>query len=287
MSRRPGRPYLLLLPALTVLGFLFMGGLALAVHQSLGGFPGNTSGLTLQYYRHVFHSREFWSGLSLTFYLAGTATVISCALGLLLAVGLARAGSRWQSLFARMPLVVPHTVAAYLALIWLSQSGLLARFAFLIGLIGEPREFPALVNDPSSLGIIITYVWKEAPFAALMLYPPLARSGRGLLDAAATLGANRFDRWRYVILPMIAPALGAVMCIIFCFTFGAFEIPFLLGMTFPRALPVVAVERFISPELSDRPIAMVYNLVITLITGFAVWIYLNWIASRLERGAGE
>jgi putative spermidine/putrescine transport system permease protein len=76
-----------------------------------------------------------------------------------------------------------------------------------------------------------------------------------------------------------------VALIIFCYTFGAYEVPFLLGKTFPRALPVAAMERFISPDLGDRPLAMVYNLVISAITAIAVWIYLERFAPRLDRGA--
>ncbi|HEY3367871.1 MAG TPA: spermidine/putrescine ABC transporter permease [Symbiobacteriaceae bacterium] len=287
MWRRQSSPYLLLLPALLVLGVLFLGGLAVAFEQSLGVMPalGRLSP-TLDYVRIVLASREFWTGFGLTAYIALTATVLACAAGLLLAVGLAAAGSRSDTLLARLPLVVPHTVAAYLTMIWLSQSGLLARLAFRAGLIREPGGFPALVNDPYGLGIILTYVWKEAPFAALMLYPPLAAAGRGLLDAAATLGAGRLQRWRHVILPLVAPALGAVALIIFSYTFGAYEVPFLLGQTYPRTLPVAAVERFLSPDLADRPVAMVYNLVITLMTSAAVWLYLGRLAPRLERGKG-
>jgi len=278
-------PYLLLGPAVAVLGTLFLGGLGYAFAQSLGLMTAIGPGLpTLEYYALVLASRELWFEFSFTVYIALMATVLSCAAGLLLAAWLAAAPER-SALAIRLPLVVPHMVAAYLMILWLSQSGLIARLTYHVGLIADPGSFPPLVNDTGAVGILITYVWKEAPFAALMLYPALKRAGRDLQEVGATLGASRIARWRWITLPLIGPALGAVALIIFCYTFGAYEVPYLLGKTFPRALPVAAMERFVSPDLGDRPIAMVYNLIISAVTAMAVAIYLAKLAPRLDKGA--
>lgn len=283
MWGRPTSPYLLLLPALLVVGLLFGGGLIGAVQQSLGLYPGARAGLTLDHNRAVLASPTFQQEFGLTLYIALASTLLSCAVGLMMAAGLAAGKSRWSLLLARLPLAVPHTVTAYLTLLWLSQSGLLARLLHLAGLVGAPSEFPALVNDPGAIGILVTYVWKEAPFAALMLYPVLLMAVGEYTGVAATLGASRFQRWRLVTLPLLAPALGTTALIIFCYTFGAYEVPYLLGQTFPRALPAAAVERFNSPDLHDRPGAMVYNMVITAVTMLAVWLYLWKLAPHAER----
>lgn len=281
MSGRPSRPYLLLLPALLLLVLLFGGGLVGAVGQSLAAYDG--SSMTLEHYMAVLSSPTFRQEFGLTLYIATAATLLSCAAGLLLAAGLAAAGSRWDLFLARLPLAVPHTVTAYLTILWLSQSGLLARLAHHLGLVTAPADFPALVNDPGAIGILVAYLWKEAPFAALMLYPILLMAVREYTGVAATLGASRLQRWRLVILPLVGPALGATALIIFSYTFGAYEIPYLLGQTIPRTLAAAAVERFNSPDLYDRPAAMVYNLVITALTGLAVWLYLWKLAPRTER----
>jgi putative spermidine/putrescine transport system permease protein len=285
MWHRFRSPYLLLGPAVAVLGTLFLGGLGSAFAQSLGLMTALGRGRpTLEFYATVLASREFWSGFGFTVYIALMATVLSCTAGLLLAAWLAAAPER-STLAVRLPLVVPHTVAAYLTILWLSQSGLIARLAYHVGLIAEPGAFPPLVNDTGAVGILLTYVWKEAPFAALLLYPALQRAGRELQEVGATLGASRAARWRWIVLPLIGPALGTVALIIFSYTFGAYEVPFLLGKTFPRALPVAAMERFVSPDLGDRPIAMVYNLVISAMTAIAASIYLVKLAPRLDKGA--
>lgn len=283
MWRQAAKAYLLLLPTLLVLGGLFLGGLASAARESLRPAIGADSGLTLLYYRSVLRSPEFWADFALSLRIALLAMVLACAAGLALAARLATGRQRWAVYAARLPLAVPHIVAAYLAMLWLSQSGLLARLGYHLGLVAQPQSFPPLVNDTAGVGVIVTYVLKEAPFAALMLQPALAAAGGGLLDAAATLGASPLQRWRRVVLPLVAPALGAVALIIFAYTFGAYEVPYLLGRTYPQALPVAAMTRWSSPDLTDRPVAMVYNMAITVITGLAAWLYLSRFASRLER----
>ena len=55
------------------------------------------------------------------------------------------------------------------------------------------------------------------------------------------------------------PAISTAFIIIFAYAFGAYELPFLLGATLPRAFPVQAYMEFLSPDLSHRPYAMVYN----------------------------
>ena len=55
------------------------------------------------------------------------------------------------------------------------------------------------------------------------------------------------------------PAISTAFIIIFAYAFGAYELPFLLGATLPRAFPVQAYMEFLSPDLSHRPFAMVYN----------------------------
>ena len=56
-----------------------------------------------------------------------------------------------------------------LSLLQEKQSGLLARFGFALGWIGEPAEFPAVVQDRFGVSIIVAYVLKETPFIALMV----------------------------------------------------------------------------------------------------------------------
>lgn len=259
------RPYWMVAPALAVLALFFASGLVLALVQSLGHFPaGGLTGWSLDYYRALFGAPGFYRALGETVYLAGVSTVLSAILSLGLALGMRRVAlaSRWVRMALQLPLPVPHlAVGAAMALI-LSQSGLLSRVAFAMGWISDPGEFPALVNDRWNLGLIGVYLYKEVPFITLFLLAVLERSGDDQEEAARTLGAGPWERFRRVVLPTVLPGLALSSLIVFAFIFGAFELPLLMGRTYPETLAVLAYHQYIAAEWSARPQAMAVCMVI-------------------------
>ena len=274
---------LLLAPALLVVSVLFAGGLSAAVVQSLGYLPaiGRTE-VTLEAYREVLGSREFLDSLLLTVYVAGASTWISAVLAVLSALALRNSAGRLSAAIFQLPITIPHLVAAVGIALVVSQTGLGARVAVALDLIGEPSEFPALLFDRHSIGIILTYVWKEVPFITLVALAALRGVAAELEEVAQTLGANRWQRFWYVVFPVIAPGVVAASLIVFAFTFGAFEVPYLLGQTYPTILPVMAYNEYRSIDLSSRPAAMAINVLIALITALFAAAYL-----RLGRGLGR
>jgi putative spermidine/putrescine transport system permease protein len=274
---------LLLAPALIVLGVLFVGGLYAALIQSLGYLPviGMTE-VSLDAYREVLGSRDFLDSLLLTVYVAGVSTVLSTAFAVLAALALRRSAGRISAVVFQVPITIPHLVAAVGIALVISQTGLGARLAASLGLIGEPADFPALLYDRYSVGVILTYVWKETPFVALVVLAGLRGVAAELEDVAKTLGANAWQRFWHVIFPVIAPPVVAASLIVFAFTFGAFEVPYLLGQDYPTILPVTAYNEYRSIQLSDRPVAMAINVVIAVVTALFAAAYL-----RLGRGWGR
>ena len=69
------------------------------------------------------------------------------------------------------------------------------------------------------------------------------------------------------------PSIFSSFVIIFAFSFGAYEVPLLLGPTQPKALPVQAFIEYSNPVLQNRPYAMVYNILITLIALILTGVY--------------
>ncbi len=275
---------LLLTPALLVLGVLFTGGLYAALVQSLGYLPAiGMTGMSFDAYREVLGREDFLDALLLTVYVAGVSTTLATVLAVLAALALRHGPGRVSSVIFQVPITVPHLVAAVGIALVISQTGLGARLAAALGLIGEPAEFPALLYDKYSVGVILTYVWKETPFIALVVLAGLRGVAAELEDVAKTLGANAWQRFWYVIFPVIAPGIVASSLIVFAFTFGAFEVPYLLGEDYPTMLPVMAYEEYRSIELSDRPVAMAINVLIALITAAFAAAYLRF-ARNLGRG---
>jgi putative spermidine/putrescine transport system permease protein len=182
----------------------------------------------------------------------------------------------------QLPITIPHLVAAVGIALVVAQTGLGARVAAGLGLVGEPRDFPALLYDKYSVGVILTYVWKEVPFIALVVLASLRGVASDLEDVARTLGAGAWQRFWYVVFPVISPSVVAASLLVFAFTFGAFEVPYLLGKSYPTMLPVVAYNEYREIDLAARPAAMTINVLIALITGTAAALYL-----RLARDLGR
>jgi putative spermidine/putrescine transport system permease protein len=273
---------LLLTPALALIGLLFGGAMVQIVVRSFNWMP--VIGLTdpgLDAYRGVLTDPRFLRSLGLTLYIALTATALASilAIGVALILRHSFAGRRVIMFLVQLNLTVPHVVAALGVLYLFSQSGFFARMAWQIGLIARPGDFPALTHDPRAIGIILHYVWKEVPFIALILVARMQTLGPDFESVARSLGASRWQAFRYVLLPMILPGLLAAGVIVFAFTFGAYEVPLLLGASHPPALPLLAWQTYGDPDLAVRPQAMAMAVVITLVSGAMIGG-----ALRLARG---
>ena len=88
---------------------------------------------------------------------------------------------------------------------------------------------------------------------------------------------------------MISPAVLVASLVVFAFTFGAFEVPFLLGRSYPTVLPVMAYDAYRDIDLAARPVAMAINVLIALITGVfaALYLRLNRDIGKIGRGVGR
>ncbi len=277
--------WLMLSPALAVIVFVFMGGLIFGFGRSLNYMP--IIGLTepnLDAYRGLFSSTEFFPSLIMTLHVSITSTLISMVLaigaGMLLRESFR--GKRFMTFLFSFNLPIPHVVGAIGILFLFAQSGYIARIAHTFGLIERPMDFPVLVQDPYAIGIILEYVWKEVPFIGVVVIAVLQSIGEDYEALAQTLGANGWQRFRYVVLPLIMPATLSVSVIVLAFTFGAYVIPAILGQTFPAVLPVLAVRNYLNPDLNQRPEAMATSMVIAALATVLVLIYME-ISRRVVR----
>lgn len=276
MNRQTLKPYMMLAPVLALIIGVFFAGLASALMQSLGYFPVvGLSDITLDYFKAVLADPQFLSALWYSLYTAFCSSLLAIALGILLAYCLLRAktNSAVESLLAQLPIIVPHTIAAFLVIAMLGQSGLVARIAYQLGIIDSMNQFPELVFERTGWGVMIAYLWKEIPFVAVVVYGTLKSIDQKYISVARNLGANHWQSFVHITLPILAPTLLTLFSIIFAFSFGAFEVPYLLGATSPKALPVLAYLAYNQPDFSQRPYAMAINMVMALISLAIVWLY--------------
>ena len=275
MQHRP-KIALLLAPALTVIGVLFFGGLAVGLLRSFNYMP--IIGLNdpnLNAYRSLLSSPDLYRSFALTLYIAATSTVIATALAVATALLLRRNfhGRAVASFLVQLNLTIPHLVGAIGIFYLFSQSGSFARLAHEFALISKPADFPALIFDPYAIGIIVTYIWKEVPFITVITLTTLQTLGDDHESVARALGATRWQAFRHVVLPQIMPGVLAASATVFAFTFGAYEIPALLGASHPQTLPVMAYRSFTNTDLAARPQAMALALMIAVVSAVMIAAY--------------
>ena len=271
---------LLLAPALIILGGLFLTGLGLTLLRSLHYAPalGQTRP-DLSAYTAILTSPGFLKSLALSLWIASASTLIAASLAAATALLLRQTfpGRALISFLVQLNLTIPHIVGAIGILYLVSQSGSFARLSYAAGLITGPQDFPALTHDPFGIGIILLYVWKELPFITLILLANLQTLGEDHEATARTLGATRWQAFRFVLLPMLMPGLAAASALVFAFAFGAYEVPLVLGAHAPKALPVLAWQAWTGTDLTTRPEATAMAVLIALIGLALLFLYARFL----------
>lgn len=262
------KPYLLIFPALMFVIFLFFGGILEGLMQSVG-LNGLGNSFTLKFYQQIITSKEFWESFFLTARISVISTMISSFLGMGMIFFLFLMRNKKKTLLIQrlfqIPMLFPYLVAAYFIFFMLGQSGWVPRVLLHMGLIEKMGDFPVLVNDSFGWGIIITYVWKTTPFVVLMLYPVILKVHDSWIEVGRVFGANFFDFFRNIVFPLLLSPLKISAFIILSYTSLAFEVPYLLGVTYPKTISVYSYEIYMNGNLTDRPKAMAMNIILTVV----------------------
>jgi|SRR6056297_640807 len=272
-----------LLPLLIPFGLFFLWGIGYTLYGAFSG-ASTAGGPTLQHFRHIFMDPLLRTSVLHSLMIAFTSASIAVAGGTLLALGLWTLPRRVQplALIYKLPIILPHLTAAFIVMILLSRSGILASAAYQLGLIADTAAFPDLLYSNSKLGLVAAYVWKEAPFAALLVISVLTKLNFDYVHTARMLGAGRWFTFRSVVYPHIAPVLDTSFIILFLYTLGAFDIPYVLGGSSPRMLSITVYNLYFRRDLAVRPQALA---LLTLLFAFSlVFVVIFFRITRRMRG---
>ncbi|MEI6876061.1 MAG: ABC transporter permease subunit [Spirochaetota bacterium] len=277
---------LLLLPTIAVLLLLFFGGLVMGLMQSLGYMPLiGLNDFNLDAYGSLFSDKQFLSSLALTLWISISSTLLTVVLAIVTALAFRRTfpGKRMLNFLYQFPITIPHIVITIGTMLLFTQSGTVARLAYHLGIISEQSKFPVLVFDNLGLGIIYVYLWKQIPFVGVIVLSILQSLGNNFEELARSLGANKWQVFRYVLLPTIIPGILPASIICFSFTFGSYEVPFLLGKSYPSVISVLAMRLYQDVDLNARPQAMATAVFMALFISVLVVFYkklLNKVSGR-------
>jgi multiple sugar transport system permease protein len=175
----------------------------LSLQRSDLRFPSANKFIGLSNYGHVLSAPVWWQDVFHTVIITVVSVSIQLVLGMLLALAMHRA------IFARGTVraiaLVPYGIVAVVAAYswqyaWALNSGWIPK---LLGLTSDPlsHQFGTYV------AIIITEIWKNTPFMALLLLAGLALVPDELQEAAKVDGASTWQRFWRITIPLMKPAI--------------------------------------------------------------------------------
>ena len=268
--------YFKLLTILITFLVLIVYGLILTVIQSFGKMlPVESNIEGFEAYKILLTDKWFINSAIFSINVAFKSTIFSMLIGSVLAYWIWKqdANDQKKLIVYKIPLILPHIVAAFFVQLIFSKSGLLSAISINMGLIKSINSFPELVYSEKGTGIILAYIYKEVPFVILFQLANYSRINKNLLIAAKNLGASNSTIFRKVILPDLIPTINSTMIIIFLYTLGAFEIPFLLGASRPEMIPVYIFNIYFNSNLDQRPLAMAALTLLFLFSSIFITLY--------------
>tara|TARA_R110000823_G_scaffold125385_10_gene252145 strand:- start:5493 stop:6179 length:687 start_codon:yes stop_codon:yes gene_type:complete len=174
----------------------------------------------------------------LTVALASVTTLILLLLGTPLAWWLSRRHGSSTALIealVALPLILPPTVLGFYLLLMFAPDTALGRAWE--ALTGERLAF-------SFSALVIGSVIYSMPFVVQPLQGAFQRIPGGLLDAAATLGASRFDQFRSIVLPLSARSFVTAASLGFAHTVGEFGVVLMIGGNIPGETQVLSIALY-------------------------------------------
>ena len=266
---------LLIGPALLVIAVFFLVPLGLSVHSA---FTDKAGAFTLAHFAKSF---ELYTN-DMLFTLAIVA--LSCAL--IAAVAIAIAGyltlgehPRTQAILRwlyRWPLFIPFVVTGQVMRTFLAKNGMLNHVLVGSGLV-DPLAAQSLLDWR---GIVIAFVWKQAPFVTLLLAGAMASIDIQHIEAARNLGARRARVLWEIVLPQVRGTLLVGLVLSFVTMLSVLSVPLMINPNSPTMMTVDVAYR-ISTH-GDYAVANALCLVSLAFASAGAFVYLRHAVKKAE-----
>jgi ABC-type sugar transport system permease subunit len=259
---------LLVAPALLAVGALFVYPLGCSVASA---FTGRDGAVGLGNFHRAF---ELYSvDIGFTLVIVGLSTLLcgafALAIGGYLTLGenpRAVAILKW---LYRWPLFIPFIVAAQCMRTFVAKNGLMNNTLVSLGLL-EPIQTTSLLDWR---GIVITFVWKQTPFVALLVAGAMASLDRSTIEAARNLGAGRLRILVEIVTPQVLPTLVVALILSFVTMMSVLSVPIMISGESPTMMTVDMAFRI--NAYGDYGTANALGVLSYLMTGAVAWIYLR------------
>jgi ABC-type spermidine/putrescine transport system permease subunit I len=271
--------YALILPALLLVVLIIIYPATLSVIRTLTTkLDGSITGFTLEQYTAFFADPFSITNLLYTLRVTFMVVVVLFLIAFPICLYLRFSKSRIATVIhflTLFPLFVPGIVLAYALIRFTITHGLLASILAGFGITQYNSPYP------HTEGTIIGLVWEGIPFTTLILSAAMIQIDDSLLESARDVGANWWQIFWRIMLPLIKNAVVIIFSLEFLGVLGSYTIPYLLGPAEPEMMGVFMERTY---DQVNAPLQAQTQAVITfLIAALAGYIYVRTVASR-QRG---
>ena len=247
-------------------------GLIYAFLYSIGAIGALNNGVTATHWTKVFSEGDFVKSLLFSMTIAGISLFISTAIALFICT-IWQPKTKENAFVFYLPLSIPPLIAAFLTFQFLSNSGIISRILYQFGWLTDTAQFTPLINDRYNIGVIFTQVLLTFPYFTLVFFNIYQNEKIALLsEIASTLGAEKRQLQRQIMLPILLQKAKNNLLLCFIFLMSAYEIPLLLGSQSPPMLSILVAQKFRKYNLNDIPQAyvmtVIYALIILILVSF-------------------
>ncbi len=229
----------------------------------------------------ILSSERIQKSLQLSFSTAIIAALINVVFGLLLAWCLVRysfPGKRIVDAFVDLPFALPTAVAGIALTSLYAPNGWIGQYLEPLGI--------HVVYTP--IGITLALIFIGLPFVVRTVQPVLSDLETELEEAAAALGANRFQVVTKIILPILFPALLTGFALAFARGVGEYgSVIFIAGnQPFKTEIaPLMIISRLEEYDYAGATTIAVIMLVISFFILFLINLVQAWASRRTGRTA--
>ncbi|MCS2165245.1 ABC transporter permease [Scandinavium manionii] len=214
--------WLLMLSGLGTILLLMGSTFYVVIAQSLGWFNlEGDSHFSLEYWRNMLQDEVLQSALfySVKVSLLGAFGSVIFAWPLALWLRQPMAGKEGIIAVLRAPMFIPGLVAAFLFVNIVAYHGIINELLLALGVISEPLR---MQNDDFGWGVVLLQIWKNLPFALILVGGAVNAIRNDVLDAASNLGASRWRSFTGVVVPLTLPAVQVTLILVFIGALGDF-----------------------------------------------------------------
>ena len=230
-------------------------------------------------YIEMLNDKAFWETIARTLYF----TVASVVLNLVLGVAIAQLiqSRPWGWKFIRFSLIIPWAVptivnGAMWRWIYSGDFGALNGILMQLGLIKHYIPWLTLPNMAMPL-VILADTWHTMPLIALILQAALAAISEELDEAAAVDGANAWQRFMKIRLPLLRPAILVALIIRTVEAFRVFDIVYIITSGGPasKTITITFLTYLFSFPYGKQGIGAALSIMISIITLIFAVIYIR------------